>query len=163
MSLCMRPALPPRRRSPRTARLRTQGGGTLVEVLSAIAILSILMIGVMAGMTTSAKVSGATGQVGATRSALETATDRAATMAYPGCVSDLGQLSTLVRAAGAASPGFTVEVTAVKYLVPLGVPTCSTATTAQMLSIRVVQTSSGLRARGDVVLRNSDPAARPGP
>ena len=158
MSSYMRPHPPPGERPIRDRFARSQRGGTLVEVLVAVTILSVLMLGVIGGMTTTVKVSSSTGQLAATRAALEAATDRLSTMPYPGCVPDLTQLTTLVRAAGVAPDGFTVDVIAVTYLVPAA-PTCTAATGAQMLSIRLTQTTGGRRATGDVVLRN--PAARP--
>lgn len=125
------------------------------------ALLSIVMLGVIAGMTTSARVLGTNGQAAAVRAALTTTTDRIATMGYPGCVATPQLMTDRVRSEITVPDGYTADVTAIRYLVPTGATACTAATTAQLLTVRVTRTGSAFSVTGDVVLR--DVAARPAP
>lgn len=144
------------RRSP-FAAAGSQSGGSLLEALIAVALVSILLLGVMAGISTSATVSRSTGQAARTRAALATVADRVATMAYPGC-GDAATLTTAVRAAVTVPNGFEATVTAVANLVP-ATAGCTAQTSVRMLTIRVTHTRSATRSSGQVVLR--DRSARP--
>lgn len=134
-----------------------QHGGSLLEALVAVMVVSVLLLGVMAGMSTSATVSQSTGQAARARAGLAEVTDRVATIAYPGC-GDAAALTTAVRAGITVPAGFEVSVTAVANLVPPG-PACTTQTSVRMVTLRVVQVRTSTSLTGQVVLR--DPAARP--
>ena len=140
----------------RSPRLRVQRGSSLVEVMIAVAIVSILLLGVMAGMSTSATVSRSTGQAVKTRAALATVTDRIATMAYPGC-GDAAAMDAAVHAAIAIPDGYDAEVTGVENLLPTG--GCSSDTSVRLLRVRVDHPASSNTLTGEVVVR--DRAARP--
>ncbi len=137
---------------------RGQVGGTLIEVLLAVAILSILMLGVMGGMTMTAKVSGTTGNLATTRAALTSTIDRVATMPYPGCQPDVAALTNVVRAANVVPNGYAVSVSAVTYVVPAAA-SCTSATSAQLLTLVVTKNGTTVRASGQVAVR--DRRARP--
>lgn len=156
------PMLVPSPRSEPSAR--SQAGVSLVETLLAIVIVSILLLGIMAGLTTTAKVSANTGQVSATRNALASVIERASSAGWPGCAA-AGTINTAMHDPSApayvlAPEGYEYEVTSVRSAFP-DQSGCSTspATTAVLLSIRVRHIESGNTLSGDVVLRNK--AARP--
>ena len=141
--------------SPR--RRVSQCGGTLVEALLAIAILSILLLGVMAALTTTATVSRSTGQIAATRSALSTVIERAGVAAYPGCDA-AGAVDTRLhdstsRSLVEAPDGYGFEVVAVASAHPQAA-SCQASTSAVLVTIRVSHLDSGEALDGQVVIRD---------
>lgn len=139
----------------RASRIGSQHGGTLLEALVAIVIVSVLLVGVIAGMATSTTVSQSNTRSARARAALTAVTDRIATMAYPGC-DDAAALTTAVRAAVTVPDGLEATVTEVTNLVPASA-SCTAQTSVRMLTIRLSNASTKLT--GQVVLR--DRAARP--
>ena len=149
---------------PRLWRVRSQAGISLVETLLAIAILSILLLGIMAGLTTTATVSRSTGQVAAVRNALASVVEKASGAGWPGCASaavidarmhDATHVSHIE-----APPGYTFAVKAVRSVQPeTGSCSTSPATTAVLLTIEVVDDRGEHRLDGDVVIR--DRSAKP--
>ena len=136
---------------------RGQSGMSLIEVLLAVVLMSIVVLGIAAGFQTTAKVSGDAGIRAEMQEALNTATDRVATLSYPGCAA-AAQITQDAMTAGVAPPGFNVDIVDVTYLVPTG--PCGATTSALKLTVLVTSVNDGqLTARGEVVLRNA--AARP--
>ena len=138
-----------------TSRSRSQQGGTLLEALVAIVIVSVLLVGVIAGMATSTTVSQSNTQTARARAALAAVSDRVATMPYPGC-GDAAALTTTVRSSVTVPDGLEATVTDVANLVPASA-SCTAQTSVRMLTIELSSASTQLT--GQVVLR--DPAARP--
>lgn len=146
----------PRCRPRPRARRLNQVGSSLVEVMVAVAIISILLLGVMAGITTSASVSQSTGQAVKTRAALATVTDRVATMPYPGC-GDAAAMDAAMHGAITIPDGYDAEVVAVDNLLPAG--GCTADTSVRLLTVRIDHAGSSTTLEGEVVVR--DRAARP--
>lgn len=139
------------------ARRRGQGGMSLVEVLLAVVLMSIVVLGIAAGFRTTAKVSGDAGIRAEMQEALNTASDRVATLSYPGCAA-ASQISQTANAPGAhvAPDGFNVDIVAVDYLVPSG--PCTATTSVLKLTVEVTSVRDALlTARSEVVLRNVAP------
>lgn len=138
---------------------RDERGSSLAEVLIAIAVLSILLLGLVGAMSTSANVSRTTGQIARTRAALAAVTDRVSTMTYPGC-QDAASLTSTIRSVSPPVPpdGFTVTVTNVENLLPASA-SCTASTSVRMLTIRVDLAGATKTLSGQVVLRN--PQVRP--
>ncbi|MFN8050422.1 MAG: hypothetical protein U0Q22_03210 [Acidimicrobiales bacterium] len=145
-------------RTRRARALGGQAGNSLIEVLLAVILVSVVLLGIIAGFQTTAKVASDAGERSALQTALATATDRVSTLAFPGCAS-VPQLNTVATAANIAPSGYTATITGVSYLVPAGA--CNAATTsALMLSVSVRRSpAAGPTITGQVVLRNR--AARP--
>lgn len=145
-------------------RQRNQAGMTLVESLVAVAVLSILLLGIMAAITTTVNVSRSTGQVAATRNALASVVERMSAAGWPGC----GTASVLdqrfhdsAHAAFVNAPtGYNFVVRSVSSAQPQQAA-CSTtpATTAVLVRVEVSHAETGDRADGYVVVR--DKSARP--
>jgi len=148
----------PRRRVWSTLPLRRpdERGSSLLEVLVAIAVLSILLLGVMAAMSSSATISKSTGQVARTRAALATVTDRISTMKYPGCANP-ADIAAKATAAGFVPEGFTLAVDKVEGEVPPGA--CVASTSVILLTVRISHPASKTTLTGQVALR--DKAAKP--
>jgi hypothetical protein len=128
-----------------------------VEALIAVMIVSILLLGVMAALSTSATVSRSTGQATRTRAALAAVADRVATLPYPGCVTPAA-LTTTANSGIAVPTGYTLTVTKVESLLP-SAATCAPQTSVLRITIRVAHAASSTSMQGEVVLR--DRAARP--
>lgn len=135
-----------------------QRGSTLVEALIAVMIVSILLLGVMAALSTSATVSRSTGQATRTRAALAAVSDRVATLPYPGCVT-AAELTNTVRTAVMVPVGYTATVTRIESLLPAAAM-CSAQSTVLKVTIVVAHPASGRSMKGEVVVR--DRSARPG-
>ena len=130
-----------------------QRGSSLVEALIAVMIVSVLLLGVMAALSTSATVSKSTGQATRTRAALATFTDRAATLSFSGCATIAAAVNALT-----VPTGYTATVTKVESLLPAG-PACTAQSSVLKVTVRVAHASSKTSMLGEVVLR--DRSARP--
>lgn len=147
--------------APTVERHRSDGpdqrGSTLVEALIAIMIVSILLLGVMAALSTSATVSKSTGQATRTRAALAAVADRVSTLPFPGCVTPAA-LTTTATGAITVPTGYTLTVTKIESLLPAAAA-CTAQSSVLKVTIRVAHTGSNTSMQGEVVLR--DRAARP--
>ena len=153
------PTPPTVRRTVIVARtsVRAQHGGSLVEALVAIMVMSILLLGIMAGMTTTATVSRSTGQTARTRAALATVADRMSTLPFPGCATASAVTDT-VRSTVDVPTDYTATVTKIDYLLP-SASTCTPTTSVIKVTVEVSHPKTGTSVQGEVVLR--DRAARP--
>jgi len=130
---------------------------SLVEVLLAVVLMSIVVLGIAAGFQTTAKVSGDAGARATLQGALNAAADRVATLPYPGCAT-ASELTATARAAGIAPAGYVLDIDDPTNLVPEG--PCTAATSAVRVTVRLTaERNPATTMTGDVVLR--DPAARP--
>ncbi len=132
---------------------RGQRGSTLVEALIAIMIVSVLLLGVMAALSTSATVSRTTGQATRTRAALAAVTDRMATLSFSGCAT----VPTMIDAVTVPA-GYTVTVTKVESLLPVAAA-CTAQSSVLKVTIKVAHPESKTSMEGEVVLR--DRSAKP--
>lgn len=123
-----------------------------MEVMLALGIMGILLVGVIAGFQTTATVSGDAGRKSELQAALATVTDRVASTRYPGCVTPAAMTS-VVRNAGGIPTGMVVDVTAMEGVVPAG--PCTSATSAQLVTVVVTDPRGrGHSLRGQVVVRD---------
>lgn len=141
-----------------TRRAHSQAGATLVEALVAIAILTILLLGVMAGMVTALTTSRSNHGVAETRTAFAVVSDRVSTMAYPGCADPTALTASLNSPAPLAPSGYSAEIVAVDNLLPAS-PNCVTATSVRKLTVKVTRNDNTASLTGEVVVRNQQ--ARP--
>lgn len=130
-----------------------QRGSTLVEALIAVMIVSVLLLGVMAALSTSASVSRSTGQATRTRAALAAVTDRVATLSFSGCAT----LTSMIDAV-AVPAGYSATVTGIESLLPVAA-SCTPQSSVLKVTIKVTHPRSGTSMQGEVVLR--DRSARP--
>ena len=147
------------------ARGRAQHGVTMIEVLVAVALLSGVFMALVAGMLTTAKVSGAVTRSTTTSAALNGVTERIKSMTYIPCdghgaptPADL--TATYTGWSDRYVPrGVTVEVVSVNYwnATSFGA-SCVIDGGAQLLGVRV-SAPGGAAATAQVVVR--DPQARP--
>lgn len=130
----------------------------------AVAVVSILLLGVMAGMSISADVSQNTGKVAAARNALASVTERMGAAGWPGCDTpaaiDAIMHDTDHAAFVEAPAGYSYEVTDVSSAYPES-PTCqaSPATSAVLVEVTITDDASGEQLSGSVVIRDRN--ARP--
>ena len=143
------PWCPPSRLETRSS----QRGSSLLEALIAIMIVSILLLGVMAALSTSATVSRSTGQAARTRAALATFADRVATLSFSGCATVTSTINALTVPAG-----YTATVTKVQSLLPVA-PACTAQSSVLKVTIKIAHPESKTSMEGEVVLR--DRSARP--
>jgi len=141
-----------------------QAGSSLIEVLVAMAIISLVVFGVMAGFTSTAKISASVDQRAEVDSAVASISDRLTTMPYRACSTVAEANADYIAWPAAHRPaGFTVEITAVSYLAAAStayVATCGTDQGAQLITLRVVADGVDRETRSSqIVLRN--PVASP--
>ena len=157
MSLSLRLDDLSRWQSERLDQVRSQRGSSLVEALVAIMVMSVLLLGIMAGMTTTATVSRSTGQTARTRAALATVADRMSTLQFPGCATTSAVTDT-VRSTVDVPTDYTATVTEIDYLVPAA-SSCTATTSVLKVTVEVSHHRTGTSVQGEVVLR--DRSARP--
>lgn len=138
----------------------------------AVAVVSILLLGVMAGMSISANVSQNTGKVAAARNALASVTEQMGAAGWPGCDTpaaidaimhdtDHAAMHDTDHAAFVEAPaGYSYKVTDVSSAYPES-PTCqaSPATSAVLVEVTITDDASGEQLSGSVVIRDRN--ARP--
>lgn len=143
-------------------RGRGQAGMTLMEVLIAITILSVAMVGVFAGLSTTVKMSGRNKQQVTLNQVLASASESLRDLPYVRCrdaatfTSDYG-----AWADGFHPAGFTITVTDVSYATPGGTAFqngCPAGNAPVRLRVSAASASDPSEAvTGEVVLR--DPSA----
>lgn len=145
-------------------RARSQAGASLIEALLAVAVVSILLLGIMAGVSTSVVVAQSTGKVAGIRNALASVTERMGAASWPGCDTSEA-IDTIMHTAGhpafvEAPPGYSFAVTGVSSAYPEAA-TCQTSpqTSAVLLEVTVTDDSTGENLNGSVVIRDRN--ARP--
>lgn len=131
---------------------RGERGSTLVEVLIATMILSVLLLGIMAGISSTATISQANGQGARARVALATATDRLATIAFPGCVTPAALTASLPTMITIPA-GYTVTVSSVESL-PDRSAACTPSTSMLLLKVVMEHASPSSKVSGEIVLRD---------
>lgn len=152
-----------RRRAP-ALPTGAQLGSSLLEVLVAVTVMSVLLLGVLNGFLTTAKTSSRSEQKAAAAAALAGVVERMANLPYRSCAT-VNQLNTDLSAwANAERPeNFTVQVVGVRYLASGSSAfssACVTDNGAQLLTVRVTSTREDrVSDQGQFVLRN--PTARP--
>lgn len=158
-----------RAESSSTRRGRSEAGISLIETLVAVAVLSLSIGGVTAGLLTSIRTSGTNASRSVASTALLAVTEDLKTAPYTPCATVSG-LTTAWGGAHELDDGrsYTVNIVSVKYWrrgVTPGAFEAGTCTTsgatrdggAQLIALRV--TAGGVTAAGTVVVR--DPAAKP--
>lgn len=154
------------RRLRRAAGARGQAGSTLLEVLVAIALVSIAIIGVFSGFSTTLKVSTDNGQRVALDETLAGVTDSLQRLPYTRCATAAQITQAYTNfAAGYRPAGYSIVVTAVDYASSgqtqfQGV--CPPGNAPQRLSITISRVADpSLTVSGQVVV--TDPVALPAP
>lgn len=148
-------------------RTRGQGGFSMVEILVAIAVVAVLLMGVIAGFFTTVNASKRAEQRSRGESVLASMGERTQAMTYRPCAT-LAQMRADV-AALPHHPGYVIAVADIAYLgaAPTTAnaaqtfgPTCTTDRGAQRITLTVRRDIAGSPTfRGQVVLR--DPTAVP--
>jgi len=147
-------------------RRRGAAGTTLLEVLVAVALVSTVLLGVMAGMLTTVRASGSNSSGVASDAALVSVTERMKSLPYRPCggaAPDYEQQLNQPRLHTAAGQEIEVRVEGVEQWQPAPAnryaPGCPAGGDRGTQLVRVLVTVGDSSSRGSVVVRN--PTARP--
>lgn len=154
------------RRPRRAAAARDQSGSTLLEVLVAIALVSIAIIGVFSGFSTTLKVSTDNSQRVALDETLAGVTDSLQRLPYTRCPTAAQVTQAYANFAGGYRPnGYSIVVTAVDFASSGQTQfqsVCPPGNAPQRLAVTISRVSdASISVSGQVVV--TDPAARPAP
>lgn len=140
-----------------------------MEVLISIGVISLAMVGVFAGLSTTVKVSGLNSRQVSVNNVLTSVAESLQAMPYQRCRDAAAMTADYAAWTGGFHPtGFDVRITAVEYgnpnwngaSEPAFVASCPTGNAPKKLVVQVSPAGDpGTLARGEVVVR--DPTARP--